>query len=131
MSASKSLLSGTIDSEISLISEHFILKDGGPDILKKADVLRATFRPLKKLGIPSFVMLGLVPSICIRWIGQQILGTRPRMTPARCEICHQTEGRCMPPAFDSRPVHVIAGGLLGGADFLGWRHFGAADVGRL
>ncbi|RUM18865.1 hypothetical protein EFQ99_32075 [Rhizobium vallis] len=28
----------------------------------------------------SFVMLGLVPSICLPSIGQQILGTRPRMT---------------------------------------------------
>ncbi|PDV85936.1 hypothetical protein CO652_23785 [Rhizobium sp. H4] len=31
----------------------------------------------------SFVMLGLVPSICIRLIGQQILGTRPRMTRSK------------------------------------------------
>ncbi|PCK86099.1 hypothetical protein CPT32_14915 [Rhizobium sophoriradicis] len=29
----------------------------------------------------SFVMLGLVPSICLRSMWQQILGTRPRMTP--------------------------------------------------
>ncbi|ACE94091.1 hypothetical protein AMC87_PD00009 (plasmid) [Rhizobium phaseoli] len=33
----------------------------------------------------SSVILGLVPSICLRSIGQQILGTRPRTTPSKNE----------------------------------------------
>ncbi|OWV85409.1 hypothetical protein ATY78_25700 [Rhizobium sp. R635] len=39
----------------------------------------------------SFVMLGLVPSICLRSIGQQILGTRPRMTSSKDEACRQAD----------------------------------------
>ncbi|EJZ18069.1 hypothetical protein RCCGEPOP_27464, partial [Rhizobium sp. Pop5] len=44
---------------------------------------RSLLRPtlLRHRACPSFVMLGLVPSICLRSMGQQILGTRPRMTP--------------------------------------------------
>ncbi|RUM22033.1 hypothetical protein EFQ99_26285 [Rhizobium vallis] len=40
-------------------------------------------RLLAKPANSSFVMLGLVPSICLRPIGQQILGTGPRMTSHR------------------------------------------------
>ncbi|PDT09497.1 hypothetical protein CO655_16875 [Rhizobium sp. M1] len=32
-------------------------------------------------------MFGLVPNICRRSIGQQILGTRPRRTPSRERNC--------------------------------------------
>ncbi|RWX25161.1 hypothetical protein EHI43_30635 [Rhizobium leguminosarum] len=43
------------------------------------------FSLLTKTANYSIVMLGLVPSICIRSIldRQQILGTRPRMTPSK------------------------------------------------
>ncbi|PDV90100.1 hypothetical protein CO652_01435 [Rhizobium sp. H4] len=43
--------------------------------------------PLTKSSNPSFVMFGLVPSICRRSIGQQIPGARPRMTPSRERSC--------------------------------------------
>ncbi|PDS98275.1 hypothetical protein CO659_10070 [Rhizobium sp. S9] len=55
-------------------------------------------RPLEKDGHPSSVMLGLVPSICLGSIGQQILGTRPRVTSRRESIDKRTArrmtGRC-------------------------------------
>ncbi|NKM49016.1 hypothetical protein GFL91_29630 [Rhizobium leguminosarum bv. viciae] len=46
------------------------------------------FSLLTKTAKYSIVMLGLVPSICIRSTldRQQILGTRPRMTPSRTSL---------------------------------------------
>ncbi|TAX36796.1 hypothetical protein ELI02_20435 [Rhizobium leguminosarum] len=53
---------------------------------------------LTKTANYSIVMLGLVPSICIRSIldRQQILGTGPRMTPGKSEIWQQTACMCEP-----------------------------------
>ncbi|TCA28751.1 hypothetical protein E0H70_19930 [Rhizobium leguminosarum bv. viciae] len=56
------------------------------------------FSLLTKTANYSIVMLGLVPSICIRSIldRQQILGTRRRMTPSKERVCQQTARICEP-----------------------------------